>query len=269
MSGDGDVSAAGQATSAGSDDRRVRPSRRRILGGAAGLVGGAAVVWSAPSVLSVSAVAAQTGCADLGVNLLECAGGAGLVEPDCFVGDPTFDPHVPQGTAPGPILNDPPWQVTNGLRVCDYGHVDMPTTGDLSPASAEVGDNLFCGSFSGAASPAEAVQRTDVVACASEIDAGDVTCTASAYLGGNPAVATTASLTVEFLSATDVVLGTLTVGPVDSTTLVATGLVLTEESASVPSSTRALRCTLSFAYPGVTPDRNTACADLLSVVLTT
>lgn len=254
-------------TVAGVDQPRRAPNRRRAIGTLAGVTG---LAWTAPAILSADTAAAATGCVLCGTNLVSCPGGPGLVAPGCFEGDPAEDPNPPAITGVTPVLKDPPWSVTNGLRVCDYGHTQMPTTTDLTPLlpAGSVGPNLFCGSFSSGLSPAQAEQTYTFTQCLALIDTGTLGYTLSAYLGGNPSVPTTAELTATFLPATGTTpLGSAalpTSGPLASTTLALTGLVQYATSGTLPAGTRRVRFTLTFAYPEPVPLRNTACADLLS-----
>lgn len=240
--------------------------RRRLLAATAAGVG---VGWIAPAILSAPARAATTApaCVPTSGNLITCAGGTSLANPPCFLGDADEDPNPPVISGTPPLLS-PPWTVTNGLRVCDYGHTAMPTTGNLSPPSPSVGTNLFCGSFSGGASPASATQLIDVSSFSTSIDAGTAGYVLSGYLGGNPTVSTTATFSATFLSISMTTLGSGSLPPLDSSTLSTTGLIQDCVEGTVPVNTRYVRVELGFAYPGISaPPRNTACADLLSFEL--
>lgn len=246
---------------------RAPLSRRRAIATLAGATGAA---WVAPTVVSTGTALAASGCGLCAANLIACPGGPALVTPGCFEGDPTQDPNPPAIAGPPPVLKDPPWSVTNGLRVCDYGHTQMPSSTDLTPLppAGSVGPNLFCGSFSSGASPAQAEQTYTFTQCLADIDAGTLRYTLSAYLGGNPAVPTTAELTATFLPATGTTpLGSATLGPFDSAEVPPLPDTLLRQytaTGTLPALTRRVRFTLTFAYPGATPARNTACADLLS-----
>ena len=256
------------------------PGRRQLLLGAGAAAG---VAWIAPQLVSQpAAAAASLACVLCATNLVDNPSA------ETFSGNPDYDNPLSScsdlsGSAP--ILTSG-WTTTqNGFRVVSYGHCDFPTTTDVSPAPGSnppQGSVMFSGPLTDAAVPARAYQEIDVSACASDIDAGLVDFDFRAYLGGNPATATSAAAYALFYASLPVIpgpgtplppggtLGASTLGPLDSTSLASTQLVQSIATGTLPVSTRFVRIALEITTPsGLVPadGRVTGCVDMVSFTL--
>jgi hypothetical protein len=169
-------------------------------------------------------------------------------------------------TAPVPI---PGWTTTPNITEHTYDPAGSAAFPDVNASAAIGGGNQF---FAGGPDNAtdntveRATQNVDVSAAATEIDAGTLTATLSADLGGFSTQGDNAAVTATFLSPAGAQLGTLTVGPVTAADRSNTTQLLHRSAArTVPPGTRAVRVVLTAtktdgAY-------NDAYADNLSLTL--
>ena len=141
-------------------------------------------------------------------------------------------PGAPDSGAQLPL---PGWTVESTFTAVRYGAPDFLTTADS--AALRGGANFFAGGPGGAASGAS--QVVDVSAAAPEIDAGNLTATLSALLGGFATQTDDATATASFLNAAGTPVGGLslpTVNPGDRGSV--TALVARSDSRPVPAGTR-------------------------------
>ncbi len=154
----------------------------------------------------------------------------------------------------------------NGTPVV-LSYVDGPILDGTSPGPYNRGQKYFNGGVY--TTSATLAQDIDLSSGASIIDAGGVTYTASAYLGGNSeAKIETAFLNYSFLSASGTVLSELQLGPVDCSdeNLGIEGLYNRAYIGLLPSGTRKVHVVLTFTGAG---DGGTdGSADNVSLVLT-
>jgi hypothetical protein len=193
-----------------------------------------------------------------------------LVNPGAELGDPSLSGYS-SVTVPG-------WTVTGTPTVIEYGTLrrfPWPTaspgptfpaflgfpTSSCAPAGS--GEQFFGG---GPVASSTLSQTVDLSAAASDIDAGTVPYELSGDLGGFTIDPSAASVTVDFLDANGVKLGTGTINPVtvlDRWFL--TGLLERERSGTIPVGTRSARVVVSLTDCNpVLGNYNNAYADNLS-----
>jgi hypothetical protein len=150
-------------------------------------------------------------------------------------------------TAPVPI---PGWTTTTNLTEHTYDPAGSAAFPDVNASAAIGGANQFFagGPANGSAGNTveTATQDVAVSTAAAEIDAGGVTATLSADLGGFSTQGDNAALTATFLGSAGEQLGTLSIGPVtaadrDNTTQ----LLPRSGSGTVPPRTRTVRVVLT------------------------
>ena len=193
-----------------------------------------------------------------------------LVNPDAELGDPSLSGYS-SVTVPG-------WTVTGTPTVIEYGTLrrlpsPLPTPGLTLPAflgfpslvcaPSGGGEQFFGG---GPVATSTLSQTVKLSAAASDIDAGTVPYTLSADLGGFLLDLSATSVTVDFLDANGVKLGSGQIGPV--TVLdrwFQTALVERETTGTIPVGTRSARVVVNFTDCSPVPGNyNNAYADNLS-----
>jgi hypothetical protein len=122
------------------------------------------------------------------------------------------DAEAGSGSSSGnDVVPVPGWTTQNNFTVVQYavggGYPDVNT-----PGPAERGANFFSGGPNNASS--SATQTINLSSYAASIDTGHQTYTLSGYLGGWSSQNDNATLTINFKSATNLSLGTATIGPV-------------------------------------------------------
>src|SRR5262245_7249806 len=133
------------------------------------------------------------------------------------------------------VAAPPGWVVTGPFTAVQYGAPDFLTAADGARLGGGV--NFFAGGPSNAASAA--AQTIDVSEAAAEIDAGKVTATLSALLGGFASQTDRATVTATFISATTAALGTVSLQPVTAAERGSiTTLIARSASGAVPAGTR-------------------------------
>ena len=193
-----------------------------------------------------------------------------LVNPGAELGDPSLSGYS-SVTVPG-------WTVTGTPTVIEYGtlrrfpwpsaspgptlpaFLGFPTSNSAPPGS---GEQFFGG---GPVATSTLTQTVDLRAAASDIDAGTVPYELSADLGGFTIDPSATSITVDFLDANGVKLGTGKIRPV--TVLdrrIHTSLLERETSGTIPVGTRSARVVVTFTDRNpVLGNYNNAYADNLS-----
>ncbi|MGH9894779.1 MAG: hypothetical protein ACREA0_22930, partial [bacterium] len=174
------------------------------------------------------------------------------------------DAEAGVGSASGfDVVPVPDWTTSGDFTVIQYNAPSFPTSSGPGPTNR--GINFFAGGPSNASSSAS--QVIDVSIGAAAIDAGDVTFQLTGFLGGFEDQDDNTVLTVTFLSASNMNLGTASIGPVtraDRDSL--TGLLLRSTAGSLPVGTRNIEPTLQMTrFEGT---YNDGYADNLSLVLT-
>jgi hypothetical protein len=106
----------------------------------------------------------------------------------------------------------PGWTVESTFTAVKYGTPEFPTVADATSFGG--GINFFAG---GNSATSAATQEVDVSGAASEIDAGTLTVTLSALLGGYLTQTDRATVTATFLSAAGAPAGALSLAPVTAT----------------------------------------------------
>ena len=149
-------------------------------------------------------------------------------------------------TAPVPT---PGWATTTNFTEHTYDPAGSGAFPDTTASAAISGGNQFFagGPANGSGNTVEtATQNVDVSTAATEIDAGGVSATLSADLGGFATQTDNAAVTATFLGADGQQLGTLTIGPVTATDRNnVTALLPRAGSATVPGNTRAIRVVIT------------------------
>jgi hypothetical protein len=139
----------------------------------------------------------------------------------------------PTGLTVVPVPN---WTTVGNFTVVPYGiGGGFPSNTDPGPVAR--GANFFAGGPSNASS--SAAQIIDVSMGAASIDLGGVTFNLAGYLGGFAGQDDNAVLTATFVSASNLTLGTASIGPVtqpDRSGL--TGMLLRSTAGAVPVGTR-------------------------------
>jgi hypothetical protein len=149
-------------------------------------------------------------------------------------------------TAPIPI---PGWATTTNITEHTYDAAGSQNFPDVNASAAIGGGSQFFagGPANGAGNNVEtATQDVAISAAAAEIDAGGVTATLSADLGGFATQDDQAALTATFLGSAGQQLGNLTIGPVTAADRNNTTQLLPRTgSATVPSGTRTIRVVMT------------------------
>ena len=171
-------------------------------------------------------------------------------------------PTVPQGnllTNPGAeagqaspsgetTVSIPGWQTTSTFTVAPYGGGGAPDFFTFPPTSEsqriQGGTNFFAGGFR--AGTSTATQTVDVSRAASLIDAGLVSATLTAWLGGFLSQPDPGTVEADFLASDGTPLGTMQIGPVIPAER-DNDLKFVEKggSAAAPRGTRAIRVTMT------------------------
>ena len=169
-------------------------------------------------------------------------------------------------TAPVPI---PGWTTTTNLTEHTYDPAGSAAFPDVNASAAIGGGSQFFagGPANGAGNTVEtATQNVDVSTAAAEIDAGGVTATVSADLGGFATQGDNAAVTDTFLGSAGEQIGTLTIGPVTAADRNSTtALLLRSASGTVPPGTRTVRVVLTATKTD--GSYNDAYADNISLTL--
>jgi hypothetical protein len=169
-------------------------------------------------------------------------------------------------TAPVPI---PGWTTTTNITEHTYDPAGSTEFPDVNVSATIGGGSQFFagGPANGAGNTVEtATQVVDVSTAATEIDAGGVTATLSADLGGFATQGDNAAVTAAFLGSASEQLGTLTIGPVTAADRNNTTQMLPRNATgTVPPGTR----TISVVLTATKTDGsyNDAYADNLSLTL--
>jgi hypothetical protein len=122
------------------------------------------------------------------------------------------------GSPDGSIVAVPSWTMTQGtsFTAVQYGATGgFPTPGDKGPNNRHA--NFFAGGPGDAGTTVIATQTADVSKYASTIDLGVVDAMVTGWLGGNGSQADTATMEVDWRSATGMPLGSTSIGPVTNT----------------------------------------------------
>ncbi len=169
-------------------------------------------------------------------------------------------------TAPVPI---PGWATTTNITEHTYDAAGSQNFPDVNASAAIGGGSQFLagGPANGAGNNVEtATQDVAVSASAAEIDAGGVTATLSADLGGFATQDDQAAITATFRGSAGQQLGNLTIGPVTAADRNnATQLLPRSAAAAVPPGTRTIRVVLTATkFAGA---YNDAYADNISLAL--
>ena len=174
--------------------------------------------------LAVAAV--PVGAAGSGANLLQNPGaeaGAG-------------------GTDSSGAMPPPGWTVTGDLTTVQYGASGGFPTAAVS-AGIGGGNNFFAG---GNSPLSTATQTVDVSGSAAAIDAGTITASLSADLGGYATQDDSMAVTATYLSASGASLGSLTIGPVTAADRNGQTTLLPRAAAgSVPAGTRSIEVVMT------------------------
>lgn len=175
-------------------------------------------------------------------------------------GDAEAGPGSPDGAK---VMSAPGWKVTGLFNVVQYGATNGYPEAS-APGPANRGKNFFAGGPDGNVSTA--TQVVDLSKDARAIDAKDLTCRLSGYLGGYADQNDNAVLTADFRDAASARLGTVIIGPVLAVDRKQTvSLILRTASAPVPEGTRQILVTLTMTRAEGTS--NDGYADNLSLTL--
>jgi hypothetical protein len=166
------------------------------------------------------------------------------------------------GSADGIPVTTPGWYSSGQATAAQYGVNGWPTLTDPGPANR--GLNLFSGGPGNDMS--SLTQSISVSQFASLIDTGGVTYALSGWLGGFADQDDNATLTVTFQNASNVALGTGSIGPVmASERSSASGLLQRSSTGAVPAGTRTVYVVLSLIR--ASGSANDGYADNLALVL--
>jgi hypothetical protein len=143
------------------------------------------------------------------------------------------------GTVDDIVVKPAGWTTTGALSVWKYPtrEGDRPTT--AFAATIGGGENFFSGGPGGVMGQPTASQTIDVSGAATEIDAGQVGATLTAFIGGYTVSEDLATVSARFLDAAGASLGSVRIGPVnrdDRKRL--TVLLRRSAQANIPKSTR-------------------------------
>jgi len=168
----------------------------------------------------------------------------------------------PGATDSSAVVPIPGWATEGNLTAVQYGAPSFLTTDDSARLGG--GPNFFAG---GPGTPASAAtQSVDVARAAAEIDAGGVSATLSALLGGWAGQEDAATVTATALSAAGAPLAALTLGPVTAADRGSqTTLIARATSATVPAGTRSF--SVRIATTRTDGDYNDGYVDSVSLSL--
>lgn len=173
-------------------------------------------------------------------------------------GDAETDVGSTDGSVIGPVSG---FTTQGNFTVTQYAAGGgFPEATDPGPVTR--GLNFFSGGPESDSS--SAFQLIDLSANAASIDTGEVSFDLSAFLGGFSGQSDNAVLTVSFLDASNLALGSASLGPVtevDRDNI--TGLLQRETTGALPTGTRALGVTLAFSR--INGSYNDGYADNLSL----
>lgn len=157
----------------------------------------------------------------------------------------------------------PGWTVSSAFTVVPYGAPGgFPTAAHGPPDGMS---QFFAG---GNAATSTATQDIDVSANAADIDAGNVVCDFSGYLGGFADQEDNATLTVIFNAANMTQISSSAIGPVTAANRSSlTELIARAHSVIVPPNTRSMRVSLAMQRVSSAGTFNDGYADSLSVIL--
>ena len=173
------------------------------------------------------------------------------------------------GTAVATVVKPVGWATTGALSVWEYAPRELDRPTQAFAATIGGGTNFFAGGpgdNSGKQSTHTASQTIDISGAATEIDAGQVGATLSAFLGGYTVSEDLATVTARFLNAAGAELGSVRVGPVtrDDRKLLTVLLKRTAQT-NVPLKTRRIGVVISVQADG--NGANHAFVDNLSLTL--
>ena len=161
----------------------------------------------------------------------------------------------------GQVVPVPGWSVTEGLfTVAAYGSPGLLQAGD--PGPPDRGNNYFMG---GSAETSVAEQRYNLFSLAAQIDSGDLAVELSGWLGTTVGQPGDATLSVTFLDAAMMSLGTVTLGNIRGDGP-AGGLFYFETDGVIPVGTREAVVELSL-FRGSSSALNHGSADELSFTI--
>lgn len=157
----------------------------------------------------------------------------------------------------------PGWRTTNEFTVVPYGAPEGFPTGNEAPPNGM--KHFFTGGHDAVST---AIQEIEISSKANDIDAGEVICDISAWLGGYFDQDDDATLTVEFRNMAAGKLKTVMLGPVTSLERAKqTGLKFRNSSVAVPAQTRRIHVELVLTRKPGAGSCNDGYADNLSVIL--
>lgn len=169
------------------------------------------------------------------------------------------------GTIYDTVVAPAGWATTGALSAWVYGALgDRPDKAHA--ASIGGGENFFSGGPGGVAGQPTASQSIDVAGAATEIDAGAVGATLTAFIGGYTVSEDLATVTARFLDAAGAELGRVQIGPVnrdDRKRL--TVLLKRTAQANLPPSTRSIGVVI--AVKSDNNGKNHAYVDNISLTL--
>jgi len=173
------------------------------------------------------------------------------------------------GTAVATVVKPVGWATTGALSVWEYAPRELDRPTQAFAATIGGGTNFFAGGpgdNSGKQSTHTASQTIDISGAATEIDAGQVGATLSAFLGGYTVSEDLATVTARFLDAAGAELGSVRVGPVtrDDRKLLTVLLKRTAQT-NVPLKTRRIGVVISVQADG--NGANHAFVDNISLTL--
>ena len=173
------------------------------------------------------------------------------------------------GTTVATVVKPAGWATTGALSVWEYAPRELDRPTQAFAATIGGGTNFFAGGpgdNSGTQSTHTASQTIDISGAATEIDAGQVGATLSAFLGGYTVSEDLATVTARFLDAAGANLGSVRVGPVtrdDRKRL--TVLLKRTAQANVPLKTRSIAVVIAVKADG--NGANHAFVDNISLTL--
>ncbi len=136
----------------------------------------------------------------------------------------------------------PSWSVTGTFTQVRYGAPGFPTAEDGSRAAGD--KNFFAGGPGGAVSTAS--QTISVAEAATEIDAGGLGWSLSAFIGGYSTQGDDASVTASFLDPDNLLIGSQTIGPVSTADRKSvTALLPRTASGVLPPNTRSIQVVIT------------------------
>src|SRR3954447_25583883 len=169
---------------------------------------------------------------------------------------------APGATDSSGIVPPPGWTVDGNFTVVAYGTSAFPTVEE--GAAIGGGTNFFAGGPGNDASAG--AQIVNVSGAATEIDAGQVSMTLAALLGGYETQEDAATVTASALDAAGAVIGTASIGPVDSATRgQRSTMIARSATVAVPAGTRLI--TVRIAATRTEGDYNDGYIDNVSLSL--